>query len=798
MKKVAKGAPGYDGYEYQIETSIWIALELMLKKKISEVIYVEPENSEDVEVDLMGRKKNDSPSEQAAGKFFIQCKSKSRGLWSADEFKKVVGDGKDSKVSSRGPKPRTRALQLLLQQPDTTYYFVTNAWVESKLQNLVQEELNEELSYFAVPAEFIDSEIRDKVPLLKGRVRVIQGLSRELVGYRIERLLAVFGKVPHLKIDSCVLALIENFRGRLLGKTQPLFTLDDLNKIIYSQGGRSSAISTRAYYAPVKAEQITRQLMNDNVILIIGPPGVGKTLFAEYMAELLQQYNPPFSVFHERDSIGSIKNILSVPGPVLFIISDPWGTTPHERPTSLSHELINLLGCATPDKKFIITTRSDIYGQAPKATRSFFSEYITKLTSESYSEQSRWCIATQGLAEISGGAEIAERNKLEISRDLTTPYELSAFNLILKKEMQKYTIIVDDECSWLDHYVVKWVLDGVEVGERDKVETIIARAASETTVESTALILQGWRSYCVEHTAMCWFLLVALETTEKRRFVQSFLGAAEGSSNDLLPEEFVDFLCDAYVVGSENGLIYAHSYQLEGMTNLIRKNLKAAKSGLILATEYLLSVIDGKNFLSVSGRYINAIATWLDFYSGLTPFKNVIATIDGLFERECRRSNGLEFYEIAGLAMWWGYGQTSFMKILNIFGSSRLEPSLKWTPDFSSDDLNLVIEKKDITQYLIPKLITEYLPFTTISYCHHIDEFVEMVFQFGINLESECRLALDKIYDRLYVDYGDGVCDEPDLDLNIKPLQSLLARYSEGPYYNKFVSENTDPYNPYK
>lgn len=798
MSKAAKGAPGYDGYEYQIEVSIWIALELMLKRKSSEVLYIEPESTEDVEVHLVDRGKDLRCSEKTIEKLLIQCKSKERGLWGEGEFKKIVGDGIDSKISPRGPKPRARALQLLLKQKDTAYYFVTNAWVESKLLYLLQDDLKDEASHVEISLDFLAPEQRYQAPVLKGRVSILQGLSRELVGYRIEKLLASFAKVPHLKIESCISALVDNFRDRLLGVTQPLFTLEELNKIISNQGGSSSAASTRIYYPPIQAAQITRQLMGDNVLLISGPPGVGKTFFAEHLCELFQKYDPPFSVFHERDSVSSIKNLLSESGPILFFISDPWGTTTHERPTALSHELVGLLGCATPDKKFIITTRSDLYGRAEKGTRLFLSEHIAKLTPQSYSEDSLWHIATQGLAKIPGGIEVAERNKLEISRDLTTPYEFSAFNLILKREMQKYIISVDDEFSWLGHYNAKWTLDGEEEDESQKIEAIIARAGSETTVESTTLILQGWNSHSVEHTAICWFLLMALGTVTREEFMESFLRVAEQSPNDLLPEDFLDFLCDAYIVGSENDLVYAHSYQFEGMASLVKKNLKAAMNGLILASEYFVSIISDRGLSSMPGGGLNAVVTWLDFYKSSHAFKGIVASIDELLEIECRRSTESKFSEMSSLAMWWGYGQTKFMRILSVFGISRSVYGHEWSPDFNGSDLNTLCMESEITQYLIPRVITEYLPYTTISYNRHVNEFVDMVFKFGVNLEAECRLALDKIYDRKYVDYGDGVCDEPDLDINAKPLMALLALYTDIPYHNRFVSENTDLYNPYK
>ncbi|WP_125926475.1 ATP-binding protein [Pseudomonas moraviensis] len=798
MNKIAKGAPGYDGYEYQIEISIWVALELMLKKKVSEVLYVEPENSEDIEVLLSTRNNCSENNPIEIERILIQCKSRAVGLWNTGDFKNIVGDGSANKVSTRGPAPRARALQLLLTQPNTAYYFLTNVWVEARLQEFTQSDLNESPVTPEVPTDFLIPELRDQASKLKGRVRIIQGLSRELIGYRTEKLLAGAGKVPYLKINDCVSALVADFRDRLLGMRQPLFTLEDLNKIIASQGGKSQAASSREYYPPINVDEIFERLMSRNVLLITGPPGVGKTLFAEYLTHLLEQHSYPFSIIHERDSVSNIRNRMAEHGPALFVISDPWGTTINDSPTSLSHELVNLVGHASSDKKIIITTRSDLFGRAQNSNKLFLTDYIVEITSESYSEETLWNIATEGLGKIEGGLQVAERNKLEISRELTTPYELSAFNLLLKNEIKKHSISIDEEWAWLGKFNAKWMIDGKELDEREKIDTIIERAASETTVESTTLVLQGWGSHSVEHTAICWLLLVAQGTVERTHLIEDLLQVAEDSPNDLSPERFIEFLCDSHIVRENDGYIYAHSHQREGMAKFVHQNQKAAILGLTLASEYLLSTMDKRGFSSVGSSYIGAITTCLSFYRSITPFKKLILAVDSALERQCKLSRGIDFYETAELAMWWGYGQTNFMKVLNCFGVSRLERNLNWFPNYSEDDLAAVLMDRSLVQYLIPRIITEYLPYTNVSYKSYVKEFVELVASFGVDLESKCRSALDEIYDRMHVDYGDGLWQDQDIDVNVAPLISLLAHYSTVPYANKYTSPNTDLYNHYR
>ena len=50
-RKRGKGNPGYAGYEYQIEVTIWIALDLMLAKAVA-ALNIEPPSHEDIEASI--------------------------------------------------------------------------------------------------------------------------------------------------------------------------------------------------------------------------------------------------------------------------------------------------------------------------------------------------------------------------------------------------------------------------------------------------------------------------------------------------------------------------------------------------------------------------------------------------------------------------------------------------------------------------------------------------------------------------------------------------------------------------
>lgn len=43
------GNPGFSGYEYQIEVTVWVALDLMLAKGATDEIEIEPRSEEDLQ-----------------------------------------------------------------------------------------------------------------------------------------------------------------------------------------------------------------------------------------------------------------------------------------------------------------------------------------------------------------------------------------------------------------------------------------------------------------------------------------------------------------------------------------------------------------------------------------------------------------------------------------------------------------------------------------------------------------------------------------------------------------------------
>ena len=123
--KTGAGNPGYAGYEYQIEVTIWIALELMLAKAGTDRLNIEPPSHEDVEASI------NYPDDAFLGltaqtpdqiDLIVQIKTRSKSPWSARDFAKIL-TGKANEKDSKNRR-RSRPLEMLQVNPRRRYVFI--------------------------------------------------------------------------------------------------------------------------------------------------------------------------------------------------------------------------------------------------------------------------------------------------------------------------------------------------------------------------------------------------------------------------------------------------------------------------------------------------------------------------------------------------------------------------------------------------------------------------------------------------------------------------------------------------
>lgn len=116
--RATPGSPSYKGYEYQIGVTIWVALDLMLARGLTDQISIEPKSNEDIEAAIADPDQG-SLELGAAGshsELIIQAKMRSTKPWTPAEIANVlVGEQADEDCSVS--KRRARPVAMLAAEP---------------------------------------------------------------------------------------------------------------------------------------------------------------------------------------------------------------------------------------------------------------------------------------------------------------------------------------------------------------------------------------------------------------------------------------------------------------------------------------------------------------------------------------------------------------------------------------------------------------------------------------------------------------------------------------------------------
>jgi hypothetical protein len=254
---------------------------------------------------------------------------------------------------------------------------------------------------------------------------------------RIERLLATHGHVPSVKYRACVAELRNEVRKRISGYAEGIWTRDEMIKVLAHHGG--SVAPTRAmehYVRPKSFDRIMEKLDHSHAVVITGPSGTGKTLTADILESDLRRARRPFKVIGEEDGPGHVRHHLAQEGPTLFHLRDPWGSnrlTPGA--DRWSGELPKLLNERGSDRKFLITSRSDVIQSAGTALAKDLEPYIVSIEIDDYGTE-RLARIYDGIAsKLTGHAyALAQSYREAALNSLFRPYEIDRFLVALSRE----------------------------------------------------------------------------------------------------------------------------------------------------------------------------------------------------------------------------------------------------------------------------------------------------------------------------------------------------------------------------
>lgn len=445
--KKRAGNPSYAGYEYQIEVTIWIALDLLLAKTATNELIIEPPSYEDIEASV------EYPDKALLGltaqvnriDLIFQVKTRSGAPWSSKDFAKVLTGKQDEKVGKA--RARIRPLDLLKADSHRRYVFITNEALAKPLRIHQGQHIFDFPEVTELPPFIRKGFDAFAQKALAPRILLCAGITEEVLEARIGSLLAQYGHVPKVNHVACMTDLRNDVRKYIGGHADGRWTREKLVEVLGRHGG--SVAPTREmdhYVRPSSFDRIQKKLDQSHVVVIAGPSGTGKTLTADILESVLRREDPPFKVVGEEHGPSYVRAHLAEAGEVLFHLRDPWGGN-RLMPGAdrWGGELLKLLNNAGPEKKFLITTRSDVLQSAGAELMKDLEHYIVSIEIDDYGPK-RLQQIYDGIASdlVSHAQLLAQAYRQTALKSLQRPYEIVRFLVALSQEDAQKPRKVDD------------------------------------------------------------------------------------------------------------------------------------------------------------------------------------------------------------------------------------------------------------------------------------------------------------------------------------------------------------------
>ena len=459
------------GFDYQLDVSILAALQLLLISKAATRLVLEPASEEDLEADLdpyvPGRVQ---PSATVAGgyKLVVQIKMDNGEPWSVKDFEALLKHGSDKKSGRR------KALHHL-DDPNTRYLLVTNADAKGEARNLLVNGFED------IPdkASFPTSLYATLKSSPEGRVAIWGKLTEKQLASDIRELMSDLLHVPKIEQQNLIEKLRLEARRRTRGSTPGLWTSDDLLATVRAHGGfLASSASLEHFVPPANFDEMLKILNDKNAVVIRGPSGTGKTQAALALCDMARRSDGALEVVTvgADDVPTSVRKVVNN-GPTLFYVDDPWGQySLCGGSEAWTEQLPRLLVKATPDHRFVITSRSDMM-QSANVGESL-DMWSVELNAGQYQDGQLRRIHDNRMDQLPAVLQAkayAFRN--EVLDKLRTPFEIELYFDYMQS---------GPDAGEEDHAFFRRLL---ELAQRDAVEGVVVKALSSIDTCGTSAIV---------------------------------------------------------------------------------------------------------------------------------------------------------------------------------------------------------------------------------------------------------------------------------------------------------------------
>jgi hypothetical protein len=403
------------GYEYQVDVSVWAALDLVLAKKLVSNVELEPTSQEDIEASLAAT----DPGTVAVGiatphrKLVIQAKQRSTAAWNLKSIAALLKHGGTSRVSAKDR----------LQDPRVHYLLVTSAPLTGVASGLRIRQFGQTGDANGMPASLK----RELHPGSEGRVAVLANEEGDRIEQRIKDLLMDAFRVPHSKWKSCLNTLRQEARSKMTGRSARTWELAELETTVRAFDGYfATSPELDKYVRPTNWQILCDKLESEHAVVIAGRSGTGKTMAAAALWSHIRSKIPGIERIPIQSGPGQLRT-LERSGPVLFDIEDPWGRYRFDPDSEeWNDKLPTFLHAARPDRLFVVTTRDDVLADADAVRKTL--PWRVPLEAEHYRYTERRRLYDNRIASLRRDLQalaIDERGR--VLKELETPLEIQKF-----------------------------------------------------------------------------------------------------------------------------------------------------------------------------------------------------------------------------------------------------------------------------------------------------------------------------------------------------------------------------------
>jgi len=552
-KTAGSGSHAMTGYEYQIDVSVWLALDLVLSSEFAKEVVLEPATEEDIEADLAetepGRVVTTAEVEQY--RLIVQAKLRGGDAWSVAGVKGLLEHG------SNRPSAASR-----LVDPHCRYLLVTSAGVNGGARGLQVRSAG-----LWPKAADMASSIKDALPASsEGRVEIVGNQDFERLERDIKALLSEKLRLPHARLEECRLKLRDEARARMGGAGGGRWTRGELEETIRAHDGYiASSPELEHYIKPTNWAEIKAAMLERNAALIVGQSGTGKTMATLKLFDELRMEIPGLTRIPIKFGPDQIRDDRTPP-PVLYDIEDPWGRydfDPRSRPWN--DQLAQHFVHARPDRLVVATSRLDV----ARSSGAFHTvkRWEVSLEAEHYGGRERQLLYQTRISDLPRNVQtLAKESQSVVLAELATPLEI-----------QKFFDALATSADTKRHSDSQVIGDAIRRAHQDSIErTVVDQIEERQDVRAAAVL---------------WGLLKANERLSLQLLRQ--IDGALADANDAFEKGAVPlanfFIASRNLRQSESTVSYYHPRVEAGIEQALKRAETVAVKSLRLLIDTLCS-----------------------------------------------------------------------------------------------------------------------------------------------------------------------------------------------------------------